>query len=205
MRARIAVAAFVAAALVAGMTPAVAGAVRTRATPPSSGRLLALSDLPAGWSTTFVPPAQVFRGSCLQQARSALEKGWESTGFTDHRATFDEFVTGAAERARWRSLQHNLATCRHFRYQLGKHSLKGTVEALRLPPVGTASSDYTVGVLGNVVFTLVEDVVLFQAKTDLGVLVYIEVGKPDAAAVVTLARTAAAKAEGQPLAAGTPG
>lgn len=166
-----------------------------------ASQLLSETEMPAGWKSTFIPTSESFHGSCFQSARSALGKGWERTGFTNHKASFDEYVAGKSKSPRWRSLQNNLATCKKFHYSLGKHTLTGVVKTLQLSTVGTASSAYTVGVVGNVVFTLVEDVVLFQAHTDLGVLVFVTVGVPRPTTVAALARMAAAKLEGQPVSA----
>jgi hypothetical protein len=210
---RFALLVFVAVGLVVGTAPAVAEAASSVAntatpggTPALSSRLLSTTEMPAGWQDTFVPTSEIFHGSCFQAARSALKKGWERTGFTNHKASFDEYLATTSKSAKLQSLRHNLATCKKFHYSLGKHTLTGVVKTLPLPTVGTASSAYTVGVVGNVVFTLVDDVVLFQAHTDLGVLVYVAVGQPNPTTVAALARMAAAKAEGQPISApGTSG
>jgi hypothetical protein len=209
---RFALLGFAVVGLVVGTAPIVTGtasAATNTATPGGtsalSSRLLSTTEMPAGWQKTFVPTSEIFHGSCFQAARSALKKGWERTGFTNHKASFDEYVATTSKGAKWRSLHHNLATCKKFHYKLGKHTLTGVVKTLQLPPVGTASSAYTVGVVGNVIFTLVDDVVLFQAHTDLGVLVFVTVDKPNPATIAALARMAVAKMEGQPVSApGTP-
>jgi hypothetical protein len=199
--------------LAVGTVPAVAeaaSAVANSATPGGtsalSSRLLSTTEMPAGWTGTFIPTNETFHGSCFQAARSALKKGWERTGFTNHKASFDEYLATTSKSAKWRSLRRNLTTCKKFHYSLGKHTLTGVVKTLQLPPVGTASSAYIVGVVGNAVFTLEDNVVLFQAHTDLGVIVYVGVGNANPTTVAALARMAVAKAEGEPVSApGTSG
>lgn len=205
---RFALLVFVVVGLVLGTAPAVAEAGSSVANTATSGgasalssRLLSGTEMPVGWQKTFVPTSEIFHGSCFQAARSALKKGWERTGFTNHKASFDEYLATTSKSAKWRSLRHNLATCKKFHYSLGKHTLTGVVKTLSIPPVGTASSGYSVGVVGDLLFTLVDDVVLFQAHTDLGALVYVAVGKPSPTTVAALARMAVAKAEGQPVSA----
>ncbi len=200
MIARLAIVMFVLSGIAAGSTPALA-ASSPAATSSLAGQLLTKTELPSGWKSTFLPVTQTFHGSCFEQARSALRKIWASTGFTNHKATFDEFLTESSERGHWQSLSRNLATCRKFKYQLGKHSLTGTVRSLKLPSPSTASSAYVVGVVGNLLFTLVEDVVLFQARTTLGAIVYVQIGKPNPATIAALTKMAVAKAEGQPVSA----
>jgi len=198
---RLVIGAFLVAGVVWGAAPTVASAGTPGGTPALATKLLSAAEVPAGWKSTFIPTSEVFHGSCFQAARSALKKGWERTGFTNHKASFDEYLAPASKSAKWRSLSHNLATCKKFHYSLGKHTLTGVVKTLQLPPVGTASSAYTVGVVGNAIFTLVDDVVLFQAHTELGVLTFVTVSKPNPTTVAALARTAVAKAEGQPVSA----
>lgn len=192
---RFAIAVLVFAGIVAGATP-FAGAGQASASP-LSGYLLVGTELPSGW--TAVTPTQPFHGSCFQQAKSAIKKGWTSASFTDHRASIEEYLTGASDRARWQALLANLSTCRHFHFHGSTGTLVGLVQAAKLPTVGTASSSYSVAIIGNSVFSLVDDVVLFRAQTKLGALVYIGVGKPSSTTVTAFADAAAAKAEGEPV------
>jgi pimeloyl-ACP methyl ester carboxylesterase len=162
-------------------------------------RLLAVSDLPAGWSAVPANPDTVKTSAPCLSSLAASPKGWtyQVAAFVEGTAipTLSEvLVTGPQLRQRWQSLARALARCRTATLILDGTTVKATVRPLPFPRVASTSSAYAWG------FTISGlqigfDLVLFEAGTYAGYLAYSDLGAPATATVKAYADAAVAKAE----------
>jgi pimeloyl-ACP methyl ester carboxylesterase len=163
------------------------------------GRLLAVTDLPAGWSAVPANPDSVKASApCLSSLAAS------PTGFTYAVAAFvqgsaipsvsEVLATGPRVRQTWRRLARALARCQTATLTIEGTKVQATVRPLPFPRVAGTSSAYAWG------FTISGirigfDLVLFETGTYAGYLAYSDLGPPAAVTVTAFAEAAVAKAE----------
>lgn len=172
-------------------------------TNPTSGlhrRLLAVADLPAGWSTaptTGATTPKVSNTPCLSNL-SSHPKGWQytSAAFVEGSSipNFGEVLAqGTGVRPAWRRLGAALDRCREATLHVGGTTVQAGVQSLAFPRLGVTSSAYAWS------FTLAGvrigfDLVLFQTADYGGYLSYADLGAPKLSTVAAFARAAVTKA-----------
>ena len=162
-------------------------------------RLLAVADLPAGWSEVPANP-----GSVQTSAPCLSHLGTSSKGWTYAVAAFvqgtsipslsEVLATGPQVQHTWQSLARALARCRTATLTIGGTKVKATIRPLPFPRVAGTSSAYAWG------FTIAGiqigfDLVLFETGTCAGYVAYSDLGPPVAATVKAFADAAVAKAK----------
>jgi pimeloyl-ACP methyl ester carboxylesterase len=187
--------AMVAVAAVALLTggPSARGGAPVAAT--LNSRLLAVADLPVGWSP--VPLAT----SSLQNAGStctAKLSGWTlaTEAFvegTSVPALSEALGRGAQARESWHQLNTAMAGCRRTTFVYDGKKVVATVRRAALPRLGAASSDYQWAFRLDGV-QIGSDLALFHTAQYYGYLAFDDVGSPLASTVAAFARAAAVKA-----------
>ncbi|HTX27168.1 MAG TPA: alpha/beta hydrolase [Streptosporangiaceae bacterium] len=162
-------------------------------------RLLAVTDLPAGWSAVPVNPDSVQTSAPCLSSLAANPEGWtyQVAAFVQGTAipTLSEvLVTGPQLRQRWESVAQALSRCRTATLTINGTKVNATVRPLPFPRVTSTSSAYAWG------FTISGiqigfDLILFETGTYAGYLAYSDLGPPAAATVRAFADAAVAKAE----------
>jgi pimeloyl-ACP methyl ester carboxylesterase len=161
-------------------------------------RLLAVTDLPAGWSAVPANPDSVKTSApCLSSLAAS------PTGYTYAVAAFvqgtaipsvsEVLATGPQVRQIWQELARALARCRTATLTIEGTKVQATVRPLSFPRVASTSSAYAWG------FTISGiqigfDLVLFETGEYAGYLAYADLGPPVAATVRAFADAAVAKA-----------
>jgi pimeloyl-ACP methyl ester carboxylesterase len=162
-------------------------------------RLLAVADLPAGWSAVPANSGSVQTSAPCLSSLATSPKGWTyaTAAFVQGTAipTLAEVLAvGPQVQQRWQSLARALARCRTASLTIGGTTVKATIRPLPFPRVASTSSAYAWG------FTISGiqigfDLVLFETGTYAGYLAYSDLGPPAAARVKAFADAAVAKAE----------
>jgi hypothetical protein len=165
-----------------------------------TAHMLSVTNMPVGWSATPKPSSGLMSVPCLsafsRAPRDEVAKAQFSPGAVP--VVFEELATDEAGRRRWSLLGAKLAKCQTFTYSHGAKADKGTVGAISLPTVGTASKAFAM-TLSLTGVTADIDLVLFHAKPFYGLVGYGDVGAQNITAVEAFANEAAAKAKGQPV------
>ncbi len=159
-------------------------------------RLLAVTDLPAGWAS--VPASS----SSVQVTAPCLQKLTSHQGLTYADAAFVQGVsipnlgevvaTGTQVRQQWQALGGALARCRTATITIASSQVRATVRPVSLPRVAGRSSAYA----WTFSFAGVQigfDLVLFETGSYVGYLTYSDLGAPDAATVTALVNAAEKK------------
>ncbi len=180
-----------------------AGASTTTASLQS--RVLALSDLPTGWEVSPTATTTTLltqnTGVAVAVGNCASTTSGASPGTTAS-VTFDQnpfpklgetLGTGTTAVASWNHLNHVLKSCRVVGIKAQDGLAKARIRPLAFPQVGDRSSAHliTAKVTGVAVGV---DVVTFKVSSYVGVIAYISPGRPNAAALKPIVRTAVAKA-----------
>ena len=162
-------------------------------------RLLAVADLPAGWSAVPANPGSVQTSAPCLSSPAASPAGWTyaAAAFvqgTSIPALSEVLATGPQAPQRWQSLARALARCRTAALTIGGTKVKATIRPVPFPRVASTSSAYAWA------FTISGirvgfDLVLFGTGTYEGYLTYSDLGPPTAATVKAFADAAVAKAE----------
>ena len=162
-------------------------------------RLLAVADLPAGWSAVPANPGSVQTSAPCLSSLTANPKGWTyaAAAFAQGTAipTLSEVLaTGPQARQRWQSLARAMARCRTTTLAVEGTKVKATIRPLPFPRIASTSSGYAWG------FTIAGirigfDLLLFETGTYAGYLTYSDLGPPTAATVQAFVDAAVAKAE----------
>lgn len=162
-------------------------------------RLLALTDLPGGWSEAPTPGkgAPRVKASCL----SSLPK--DPQGWSYDISAFEEgtslpnlvevLATGPQVRATWQGLAGAISHCRTSTLDLGTTKVEAAIRPPSLPGhTGSSSaSAWTFTVEG---VRLGFDLVLFRTASYSGYVAYADLGSPRTPTVAAFARAAIAKA-----------
>ena len=162
-------------------------------------RLLAVADLPAGWSAVPANPGSVQTSAPCLSSLTANAKGWTyaAAAFVQGTAipTLSEVLaTGPQARQRWQSLAREMARCRTATLTIEGTKVKATIRPLPFPRIASTSSAYAWG------FTIAGirigfDLLLLETGTYAGYLTYSDLGPPTAATVQAFVDAAVAKAE----------
>jgi len=163
------------------------------------GRLLSVTDLPAGWSAVPANP----KGG---QASAPCLSGWPANpkGYTYARAGFVEgtsipsfgevLATGPQAQRMWQSLARALARCQTATITIAGEKARATIQPLPFPRVASTTDAYAWAfTIAGVRIGL--DLVLFKAGSFAGYLTYADLGTPAVATVQAFAAAAVAKAE----------
>jgi len=183
----------------AALTSACAGnsAVPTAAT--LHDRLLASTDLPAGWSAVPANPGSVRTSApCL----SGLAAGSSGLTYSDDAfvagtsipALVEVLATGPQARPRWQSLARALARCRTATLTIGSVTANATVRSLPFPRVASTSWAYAWAFTVSGV-RVGFDMILFETGPYTGYITYSDLGAPPTATVRAFADAAVAKAK----------
>ena len=116
------------------------------------GKLLSLSNLPAGWTLTNVPATNKgYSGPCAAalspKPRPGLAEAY--VAFTDRGRSpllGEKVVFGKAVTNRYNYVNAVLKSCKYLTFALGGIDEKGTVDPLSFPKLGSSSSAYTITV-----------------------------------------------------------
>jgi len=162
-------------------------------------RMLAVADLPAGWSAVPASPESVQTSAPCLSSLATNPKGWTYAAAAFVQGTSiptlsEVLATGPQVRQGWQGLARALARCRTATLTIGGTKVTATVRPLPFPRVASTSSAYAWA------FTISGiqigfDLVLFEAGTYAGYLTYSDLGPPAAATVTAFADAAAAKAQ----------
>ncbi len=165
------------------------------------GRLLAVGDLPAGWSavaTSSNTAPQVANTPCLA-GLGKHPNGWSyrTAAFVEGKSIpnlGEVLAAGPRVGQVWSRFERALAGCRSATLLLGVTRARATVRRLAFPTIGQRSSAYGWSfMLAGIRIDF--DLVLFQTGGYAGYLTYAELGAPPTAAAAAFARAAAAKAQ----------
>jgi len=195
--------------LLSGAAAVVAGAgllvVGCGGPPPTAAsllkaRLLSVSDLPAGWSSTPVQPASAI----VRISSSCLTASPETTpGLTSAAAAFlegpsipsfgEDLTIGKKAAAQWARFDRELTDCHSATLSIAGQKAAVAIKPLAFPRVGSTSSAYlwTYTVSGIPLSTVL---VTFSAGEYQGSVEYSSIGVPDNSTVDAFADAAAAKA-----------
>ncbi len=163
-----------------------------------AGRLLSVADLPAGWSAAPTNSSTVQTSAPCLSNLTANPQGptFASAGFvqgTSIPVLGEALSAGPRAQQRWQSLNQALARCRSATITVAGTKAAVAIAPLPFPRVGSASAAYawTFTVEG---IRFGADLILFQAGTYAGYLVYSDLGSPATATVEAFADAAVAKA-----------
>ena len=162
-------------------------------------KLLALSDMPAGWSMNSSPSSAGDQG-CLSGLKGAANhetKASVSFAESDNIPAFDELLTtGSGSTSRYNAVIRTLNHC--HQYTVTSNGTTGTVKvsSMSFPIQGTVSKAYQLTVHVDGV-NVRGDLVLFQSGSINGALLYEDLGSPDVTQAETFVDQAVAKAEGK--------
>ncbi len=173
---------------------------------PLSSRVLAITDLPTGWTAT---PSQASTldqpGSrCLAGATkhkhpsvvSATASFYDGTGLPvlgEYLAQDSSALTSFAADVR------SLASCHTLTFSQSGHTFRATITPLPLGLPAAHTVAYTLD-FPDAGLHVVTDLVLFATSKDFGEVIYADTAAPSANAVVSLTNEAIRKAEGRTVA-----
>ncbi len=188
------------------MTLAQAGAASSL-----KSRMLALSELPTGWTVTHGGAGGVASNSCLSAFHKASRHGKRATvSYANGTTTFLEegLATGPGELGRLHVLNRALKRCHGVTLAGHGKKLHLSISRMSFPKVSRTSVAVSMRTKVTKV-TIGFDIVTFRADKYEGFLGYGGLGNPDVTTVVTFVKEAVAKAKGKtttsPPATKTPG
>ncbi len=186
----------------AGVQSVVGASAASAATPSVKGKLLKLSDLPAGWNVNNDSGSSLSKSNCLKGIKSVPQGGSYASVSYVYNGNVpllgEGLATGKGESSRWAGVNKHLAACKSLTITSGSKSYTATVGAMSFPHVGKQSAAYTLSVtVDNVNVGL--DLVLFRAGNYVGLVEYGDIGSPDIPTVEGFVNEAIDKAEGKPL------
>jgi hypothetical protein len=177
----------------------------TSATVPApnlNAELLAVSDLPAGWSVVPSSDSSSPAPKCLQNVKSDLKATSKAEAtFADGSnglPVLDEYLAYLPSNGRsaMTVIRHVLSGCGHISVTSGGDTLAGTIGAMSFPAVGDQSSAYQMNLSATVSglsITLGIDLVVFRKADTVAMIIYGDLGTPDIHALHPLVEDAAAK------------
>jgi len=177
----------------------------TSATTPApnlNSELLAVSDLPTGWSTVPSSGDSSPAPKCLQHAKSGLKATSKAEAtFADGAnglPLLDEFLAylpGQAQSA-MTFISHAMSGCGHISLTSDGQTLTGTVGAMSFPAVADQSSAYQMSfsaTVSGLSITVGVDLVVFRKAGTVAMILYGDLGTPDIQALRHFVKRAAAK------------
>ena len=163
------------------------------------GRLLSVTDLPAGWSAVPANPKSVQTIAPCLSSLPANPKGYTfaRAGFVEGTSipSFGEVLaTGPQAQRMWQSLARALARCQTATITIAGEKARATIQPLPFPRVASTTDAYAWAfTIAGVRIGL--DLVLFKAGSFAGYLTYADLGAPAVATVQAFAAAAVVKAE----------
>ena len=166
------------------------------------GKLLSLSDLPAGWTLANVPATNKgYSGPCAAalspKPRPGLTEAY--VAFTDRGRSpllGEKVVIGKAATARYDHVNAILKSCKFLTFALGGTNERGTVDPLSFPKLGSSSSAYTITVPTTLGVSVGIDIVIVRSGPYALVVEYSTMGTPDSSVLETFVHQALAKVTG---------
>ncbi len=166
------------------------------------GKLLSLSNLPAGWTLTNVPATNKgYSGPCAAalspKPRPGLAEAY--VAFTDRGRSpllGEKVVFGKAVTNRYNYVNAVLKSCKYLTFALGGIDEKGTVDPLSFPKLGSSSSAYTITVPTTLGVSVGIDIVIVRSGPYALVVEYSTMGTPDSSVLETFVHQALAKVTG---------
>ena len=187
----------VALALTTGSSMSVGQAGATTALKPNAKtKILAISDMPSGWSVNNSVSSSTETPACLAGIRGIPKGGTRATvNFAQGGSipTFTEvLVTGPSQRARFNAVLQGLSTCKSFTVSSQGQSYTGSIGKMSFPKVADKSVAYTVtlnikGINAGI------DLVAFKSGPYNGAIEYVDVGTPDVTQLQQLVNLAVTK------------
>jgi hypothetical protein len=172
----------------------------TRPAPNLSAELLAVNDLPVGWSVVPSSDSSSSTPKCLQnvqtdlKATSKAEATFEDNGLP----VLDEYLAylpGQGQPA-MAAISQLLGGCGQISMTSDGQTLTGTVGAMSYPAVADQSSAYQMNLSGSVSgvsLTLGIDMIVFRKADTVAMILYGDLGSPDIAALQQFVQKAAVK------------
>jgi len=172
-------------------------------TPDLNAELLAINDLPAGWSVVSHSGSG---GSpaprCLQHAKNVLKPvGKAEATFADGSddiPLLDEFLAylpGGGQSA-MAAISRVLSGCRHISVTSDGTTMTGTIGAMSFPAVADQSAAYQMNLsatASGVSVTFGIDLVVFRESDTVAMILYGDLGTPDIQTLQPIVRDAAMK------------
>lgn len=163
--------------------------------------LLAVSDLPAGWTVNKATGTGTVlaKNKCLAGLSKAIKD--ESTGtavFAENSLApilLELLATGHGSVATYRKGVADLASCHTLKLSAEGKNLSGTVAPMSFPVIGTSSVAYSLA-LTLTSIPVGADLVLFRTGKYIGVVGYADLATPSVTTVEAFTKEAVAKAEG---------
>ncbi len=162
---------------------AIAGAVPAGAVSKAQlrAKTLSLSNFPTGWSVdNSTSGGAVTRPACLQGFNSSFKHEVKVTvAYTDGNAPSlqETLESGPGVAARYAAFKRKLDGCKEINLTSGGQTISGTIGAMSFPPVGSRSGAWAMSLTTQGV-TVGVDLVLFQAGSIIGDVVYEDLGTP---------------------------
>jgi hypothetical protein len=167
------------------------------------GKLLSLSNLPAGWTLTNVPATNKgYSGPCAAALSPKPRPGLTEAyiAFTDRGRSpllGEKVVFGKAVTNRYNYVNAVLKSCKYLTFALGGINEKGTVDPLSFPKLGSSSSAYTITVPTTLGVSVGIDIVIVRSGPYALVVEYSTMGTPDSSVLETFVHQALAPSHRQ--------
>jgi hypothetical protein len=173
------------------------------ATATVKAHLLALTDLPAGWSVnnTSSKGSGLATSRCLASLKKHKgQKTVQATASYEQNSNLpvleELLAAGPGVNATYTKVAKALAKCKAVTLKANGKTLHGTIGQMSFPKVGERSSAYSLGLTLTKVH-IGFDLVLFRAAKYIGLVGYADIGMPAITTAAAFVKEAVAKAEGQ--------
>jgi hypothetical protein len=161
-------------------------------------RLLSVTDMPPGWTVTYIPTSSgVTSSHCLSSLHKLIHQRSATIAFAGGETKLAEKIaTGPRAVAQLHLLNRGLRACHGVTLKaLGKR-LHLAIRQMPFPKVGSTSAAYSFrGSLTGIALGL--NVVTFRVGRYVGIMIYGGPGTPDITTTIAFAKEAVAKTEGQ--------
>jgi hypothetical protein len=188
-------------AVVGALTLGTMSSVQAGASQPGTslrGKVLSVSDLPAGWSVGHTSKGTATDRGCFHAFSITPPAGTRAkVAFAGASTTFlgETLATGHIEVTRWTDLTDQLKDCEPFTFTAAGKTAKVSVGAMSFPKVGKQSMAYAMTITATT-RTIDADVVLFKAGKYVGLVDYGGLGTPDVTQAEKFVDLAVAKVNG---------
>lgn len=182
--------------------PAARASASAATLPPDlKAELLAVSDLPVGWSVVPTTTSGA-TPECLANVKSGMKATSKAevtfAGGSNGLPVLDEelnYLPGQGQLA-MTFVSHALAGCGHISLTSDGHTLTGTVGVMSFPALADQSAAYQInlsGTVSGVSITLGLDLFVFRKADTVAIILYGDLGTPDIATLQPIVQHAAAK------------
>lgn len=172
--------------------------------PSAKSRVLTLSELPTGWtaSPTTGSGGHVTTSKCFSMLKKAPKGGSRADVSFAANSTlpvFDELLIRSRKAAAiYRAARKDMTKCRSVSFPSNGTTIKGTINAMSFPDVGSASGAYALSFEVSKIRASF-DLVLFRVKSFIGLVGLADVGSPNISTVERFVTAAVDKVEGKPV------